>query len=216
MPTCNRRHYVAQALHYFLRQNYTNRELVIIDDGSDPIEDLIPVDKRINYYRFHRHYVIGVKRNLACERAKGTLIVHWDDDDWSAEWRISYQVAGLLNMQADICGLDQIQFFDPAMDKAWLYSYKGKAPWVYGATFCYRKTFWEQHPFPEVASGEDTRLLQNIPSAQVAVLDDNNFFIGIIHESNTSPKQIGTPNWLQLNVEPLKAILGGDLSFYSK
>ena len=35
MPTANRRPYVAQAIRYFQRQDYPNKELVILDDGED-------------------------------------------------------------------------------------------------------------------------------------------------------------------------------------
>ena len=42
MPTFNRRSYVPQALRCFLRQDYPNLELLIVDDGSDPVRDCVP------------------------------------------------------------------------------------------------------------------------------------------------------------------------------
>lgn len=42
MPTYNRRAFVPQAVDYFLRQDYPSRELIVVDDGTDPVEDLIP------------------------------------------------------------------------------------------------------------------------------------------------------------------------------
>jgi len=44
MPTYNRRKFVPQAIRYFLRQSYEPKELLIIDDGSDPVNDLVPVN----------------------------------------------------------------------------------------------------------------------------------------------------------------------------
>jgi hypothetical protein len=35
MPTNNRRTFVPKAIEFFLRQDYPNRQLIIIDDGSD-------------------------------------------------------------------------------------------------------------------------------------------------------------------------------------
>jgi len=49
MPTYNRRAFVPQAIYYFLRQDYPNKELIIVDDGTDEVGDLIPGDERIRY-----------------------------------------------------------------------------------------------------------------------------------------------------------------------
>jgi hypothetical protein len=38
----------------------------------------------------------GEKRNRAAAEARGEIIVHWDDDDWSARWRLRYQVEELV------------------------------------------------------------------------------------------------------------------------
>ena len=106
MPTADRRTFVPQAIAYFLRQDYPNRELIVVDDGTDAVADLIPPDPRIRYIRLARKQTLGAKRNLACQEAWGETIVHWDDDDWMAPWRLSYQMVSLLKQQADICGLD--------------------------------------------------------------------------------------------------------------
>ena len=47
MPTYNRREFVPRAIRYFLRQDYANKELIIIDDGTDAIKDLVSDDERI-------------------------------------------------------------------------------------------------------------------------------------------------------------------------
>jgi len=35
MPTYNRRPFAAQAIDYFLRQDYAPRELIIVNDGTE-------------------------------------------------------------------------------------------------------------------------------------------------------------------------------------
>jgi O-antigen biosynthesis protein len=55
---------------------------VVLDDGDDRVEDLIPPDPRIRYVALDRRLVLGEKRNRACELARRELIVHQDDDDW--------------------------------------------------------------------------------------------------------------------------------------
>src|SRR5205807_10283597 len=53
MPTYNRRPFVPQAIQYFLRQDYINKELVIVDDGTDSVSDLVPAGERIRYIRLN-------------------------------------------------------------------------------------------------------------------------------------------------------------------
>src|SRR5216683_8146149 len=121
MPTNNRRAFVPQAIGYFLRQDYPNKELIVVDDGTDPIGNFIPVDERIRYIRLDMKKPIGTKRNLACQEARGTIIVHWDDDDWHASRQLSYQVEELLREGTDLCGVRTILFYDPGNSRAWRY-----------------------------------------------------------------------------------------------
>ena len=60
--------------------------------GDGAAEDLIPSDPRIRYKRLRGTRTLGAKRNLCVAESRGDLILHWDDDDWFAPHRISYQV----------------------------------------------------------------------------------------------------------------------------
>ena len=108
MPTYNRRAFVPQAIEYFLRQDYPNKELVIVDDGTDPVKELIPTDDCMRYIRLAYRATIGEKRNRACEQARGDIIAHWDDDDWQAPQRLRYQVEALLRAGAALCGINTV------------------------------------------------------------------------------------------------------------
>lgn len=196
MPTADRRAFVPTAISQFLRQDYGGSELIVLDDGAQSVEDLIPDDPRVRYVREARKSPIGVKRNRACELARGDVIVHWDDDDWNAPWRVRYQVEQLLERGADICGLDRVLFYDPAEDRGWEYVYANNAaPWVYGATLCYTKSFWRRNPFPAIGVGEDSRFVWSAVTKKVVALEDPTFFVGIIHPGNTSPKQKRGTRW---------------------
>ena len=81
MPTYNRRRFLPLSIRYFQRQDYENKELIIIDDGSDDISDLVPEDERIHYHRLNQKKTLGAKLNMACELSRGSLIANWDDDD---------------------------------------------------------------------------------------------------------------------------------------
>jgi glycosyltransferase involved in cell wall biosynthesis len=196
MPTKDRRVFATRAIAYFLRQDYPNRELLIIDDGMDDIQGIVPDGPSIHYHRLDSEHTVGKKRNLACERAKGEIILHWDDDDWQANWRVSYQVRALQESDADICGLNQIYFYSPATGQAWEYTYpKSAKPWVYGGTLCYLKEFWRRNPFADVDVGEDNHFVWSDVRKRIHPLEDQRFYVGIIHPGNTSPKKMRSKRW---------------------
>lgn len=209
MPTRDRRAFVPIALECFLRQDYVERELVIVDDGRDAVGDLVPPDPRIRYERLGRPLALGAKRNLACRLARGELVAHWDDDDWSAPRRLSAQVEALRRSGADVAGLDELLFYDPARDRAWLYAYppRSSRPWVAGGTLCYRRGFWQAHPFPEVDVGEDTRFVW-ARGARVVALADRSLYVATVHAGNTSVKRPQAPRWQAVGRAEVSAVLG--------
>jgi O-antigen biosynthesis protein len=220
MPTANRRAFVPQAIQYFLRQDYRNRELIVLDDGSDALADVIPPDPRIRYIRLEDKRSLGAKHNLACELARGEIVAHWDDDDWMAEWRLSYQVQELLRQPPmTLCGLARLLFYEPRTNRAWEYVYppteRGR-PWMGGGTLCYRKRFWEQHRFPDLNEGWDTVFVWGLTGANVLPLPDHTFYIGTVHPHNSSPKKTDSLGWHAFPVEEIRRILRDDWSFYER
>jgi glycosyltransferase involved in cell wall biosynthesis len=208
MPTKDRRAFVPHAIEYFLRQDYPNRELLILDDGVDAIRDIVPDDPHIRYLRLEAKHSLGKKRNLACERAKGDIILHWDDDDWYADWRISYQVKALVDVGADICGLDQVFFYNPDTAQAWEYTYpKSAKPWGYGGTLCYFRDFWRRNPFADVEVGEDNRFVWSSQTKRILPLDNHRFYIAIIHPGNTSPKKMNSKRWQRMDAKYIQKIM---------
>jgi glycosyltransferase involved in cell wall biosynthesis len=216
MPTSNRRRFVPLAISYFLRQDYENRELIILDDGSDSVADLMPNDPRVCYKRLAQKICLGEKRNLACEYAQGEILVHWDDDDWFASDRLSYQVGQLLATGADLCGLARLWFFDAQRSLAWEYVYNTpRKPWAAGGTLCYRRAFWQNNRFPGINVGEDTRFVWAKPSARFHRHPENHFYAAHIHTANTSPKRVNDARYLRRDFSVLARRLGPDLALYS-
>jgi glycosyltransferase involved in cell wall biosynthesis len=119
MPTCDRRAFVARAIGYFERQDYARRELVIVDDGSEPVADLITPDAPIRHVRLNQRRSIGIKRNLACEHARGEIILQFDDDDWHGPDRLSRQIAPIASGRAELTGLYDTPFFDLTAAQFW-------------------------------------------------------------------------------------------------
>lgn len=190
MPTHNRRQFVPQAIQQFLRQDWPNAELIVVDDGDDKVADLIPPDLRIRYIALDGRRTIGAKRNLACEAARGEIILHWDDDDWMADNRIRRQAEHLLASGADLSGLPSLYFHEPATGGTWQFTSPARhQKWIAGATFCYRKDLWRAAPFEDVDVGEDMRFLWNGRRKKVVPLAEPGLYVARLHPGNTSSKR---------------------------
>lgn len=207
MPTCRRRAFVPQAIRCFLDQDYAEKELIIVNDGGERINDLVPAHPAVRLIELEGRRSLGAKRNLACQEARGNVLVHWDDDDWSAPWRVSYQAAELRRLGADLCGLNRVWFYDPAARRAWHFVYPSRErPWVYGASLCYTREFWQRHPFPEINVGEDTRFVWSDPSARLCALENPDFLVATIHSANTSRKRTADPRYREISADSPAAI----------
>jgi len=212
MPTYNRRQFVPHAIRYFLRQDYDHRELVIVDDGSDPIDDLLPSDERIHYIRLSQRMSVGAKRNIACEHSKGEIIVHWDDDDWHASRRVRYHVEALTkHHSAEVCGTNRVLYFDPTNRMAWLYQRTNpQSRWVLGNSLAYTRALWRRNPFRELQVGEDNCFLRSSAINQIVNIEDYRIFVGLVHADNVSPKRTTDAFWHPVDLEEVEKAMAED------
>lgn len=215
MPTANRQKFVLFAIQYFLRQDYPNKELVIVDDGTESIEPLVPNAAGIKYVRLQNLMnTIGEKRNYACAITKGEIIAHWDDDDWYAPDWIRNGVNTLLETGSDIFGLKEIIFYSPEMKKCWKYIYPpAERQWVCGATMMYRKELWLRHPFKNLRIGEDNTFVWD-SKAGIFAHSFMKGFVAIIHPDNTSKKNTATNRWIPISTQDLPNMMNSDLVNY--
>ncbi len=157
MPTCDRQDLVPVALKSYLSQDWPDKELVVIDDGAETVEGLVKqlVPDAVYIYLAEKQ-VIGVKRNLACEAARGEVICHFDDDDWSAPGRVRDQVLRLVESGKQMTGYHSITYWNGM--KAYRYV-SPVPPYALGTTMCYQKSFWHGHRFPPKDYAEDNALV---------------------------------------------------------
>jgi len=217
MPTRDRRRFVPHAVEQFLRQDHPRRELVVVDDGAEPVDDLLPADPRIRYHRVERQRTLGGKRNLACSLARGELLAHWDDDDWMPAHRLSAQVRALADApNAGACGLARVRFFDPAAGRAWEYRWPDRSrPWVAGGTLMFRRALWETHPFPALDEGEDTRWVWALPAGAIAAIPDPGLYAALVHAGNTSRKRTSEARWHPIPLDVVREPMGESWRFYA-
>jgi glycosyltransferase involved in cell wall biosynthesis len=209
MPTADRRSFLPAALKCFLSQDWPERELIVVDDGTDPVHDLIPAaGGRFRYIRCGGRRTVGEKRNIACREARGEFIAHFDDDDWSAPHRLRLQVEALKHGGAEVCGTDRPLYFDIVNRRALRYVYpRNLRPWVSGNSLCYRRSLWEKNPFPNLDVGEDARFLWRVAPSAVLRLEGD-FLVATAHARNVSPKDLHGARWKPEPLEIVRALIG--------
>jgi glycosyltransferase involved in cell wall biosynthesis len=198
MPTQNRREFIPRAIKCYLAQDWPEKELIVIDTGKDQVSDLFEGVPGAKYF-FHTEerpahlpsVPIGTKRNMACERASGEVIIHWDDDDWSAPGRITDQVSRLIESGKDISGYHSMLFWDQVVQRASKYIGHGK--YSLGSALCYRRKFWEGHKFNNTSFGEDNDFVSRA-SDRIVSVDAGQMMVALTHASNSCERR-WPPRW---------------------
>lgn len=98
-PTFNRRPFIPFMIKCFEHQTYPKDriEWIIIDDGTDPIEELVKDIPQVKYFYYEEKMLLGKKRNLMHTKCSGDIIIYMDDDDYYPPERISHAVETLQN-----------------------------------------------------------------------------------------------------------------------
>jgi glycosyltransferase involved in cell wall biosynthesis len=216
MPTYNRRRFIPHAIDYFLRQDYANKELIVIDDGTDIIQDLIPDHPLIRHYRLDKKITLGAKLNLACSYAQGKIIVNWDDDDWYSETRLTCQVECIENEKFEVCGINDLLYYDLINNTGYRYIYPAdQRKWLLGSSLCYTKKLWSTNLFADINVGMDGLFVFATPSNKVKVMNDPTMSVHMIHENNVSPKKTNAKWWHSYPVIELQKIMKDDWYLYN-
>jgi len=215
LPTRDRPLLAAQAVRYFLRQDYPARELVVVDSGAEPLP--LPADHRIRRLRPHGPVTVGAARNLGNAAARGELLAHWDDDDWIGPGRLWRQVAALQRAPgAAACGLGGLLYYRPAHGDAWRYRpLPQDRPFLAGGTLLYRREAWAAQPFLEIDCGEDAAFVAALGDDRVLPLPDGGWYVALLHGRNTAAKDLADPRWSPGGLDEVAARIGPDGAFYA-
>jgi glycosyl transferase family 2/bifunctional DNA primase/polymerase-like protein len=223
LPTTgDRLRFLPQAIKCFQRQTYPKLELLILCDGEDDLFELVPHDdERIRYFYLGRdRRTLGTKLNLGCEKAKGDLMAHFDDDDWSHSERLSFQVGALHAEGAEVCAFSQLLFLEIASGLVWL----NRTPALlhpslypglpFGATYLYRRSYWSNLPFPDVSLDPDIIFTSAEGRRDRSTLvSDYRLYVAMVHGSNTANYSRKSSLWSPWPGD-LREIMGSDLDFY--
>lgn len=160
--TRDRRSFIPLAKYCFLAQTYPEHllEWVIVDDGKDPIKNLISDLPNVTYILLDEPLSIGAKRNLAVMKAKHDILVMMDDDDVYPNNSVLARVAHMLAAPRKECLFSTML---PCYEIHETKSFMNVPPItldmskrVSEATLCFTRAFWQQQPFPDqqIAEGD--------------------------------------------------------------
>ena len=190
-PTFNRRPFVNSMIKCFDHQTYPKdkMEWIIIDDGSDPIGDLIESHPNVKYFKYSEKMPLGRKRNIMHEKSKGDIIVYMDDDDYYPPERVSHAVEMLQSHPKALCaGASEIYIYFHEMEKIYQFGPYSQTHATAG-TFAFKRELLNDHAYNNEASlAEEKAFLKNysIPFAQ---LDPRKVILVFAHQFNTFDKR---------------------------
>lgn len=108
IPTKNREPYLLNAIRCFQAQTWPNKELLILDDSDQESQQILSAmhsDPRIRYLHQTEIRSISGKRKRLCERAKGSIVAHFDDDDYYAPLYLERMLSELIRRKLDFIKL---------------------------------------------------------------------------------------------------------------
>ena len=189
-PTFNRRPFISGMIKCFNHQTYPKdrMEWIIIDDGTDKIEDLVKDHPNVKYFAYDTKMSLGRKRNLLHDKSKGDIIVYMDDDDYYPPERVSHAVETLqANKQAICAGSSEIYIYFKHIQKMYQFGPYGPNHATAG-TFAFRRKLIENKYDDDACIAEEKSFLKNytVPFVQ---LKPTKVILVVSHEHNTFDKR---------------------------
>jgi glycosyltransferase involved in cell wall biosynthesis len=179
-PTFNRRPFLPYLFECFINQTYPKNKMewIIVDDGTDKVEDLIDDLKKkhdlpqIKYVHSNERMLLGKKRNYMHSLCSGEIIIYMDDDDYYPPERVSHAVETLeKNKEFLIAGSSELHIYFRKQNKIYQFG-PYKTNHSTAATFAFRKKLLLETSYDESAAlAEETKFLKDytIPLIQLNV-----------------------------------------------
>ena len=190
-PTFNRRPFIPAMLSCFNNQDYPQdrMEWIIIDDGSDPVEDLVASHPRVKYFKYETKMTLGMKRNLLHEKSRGEILVYMDDDDYYPPQRVSHAVHMLITHPEALCaGSSEIYIYFKHIGQMKRFGPYGPNHATAG-TFAFKRKLLKHHRYNEDACLAEERAFLKDYTVPFVQLDPMKVILVFSHEHNTFDKR---------------------------
>jgi glycosyltransferase involved in cell wall biosynthesis len=166
-------------------------EWIIIDDGSDKIEDLIKSYNipQIKYIKLPSKISLGQKRNMMHNHATGSIIVYMDDDDYYPPERVSHAVETLqANPKAMIAGSSEMYVYFKHINKMYQ-SGPFNQNHATAATFAFRVELLKDTKYEDHAALAEEKVFLKNYTVPMAQLDPLKTILVFSHNQNTFDKR---------------------------
>lgn len=192
-PTYNRRPFIECMFECFRHQTYPRdkMEWIIVDDGTDKIEDLIKQSNlpQIRYFKVKKKMKLGEKRNFMHKYVKGSIVVYMDDDDYYPPQRVEHCVETLLaNPRALCAGSSELYIYFKHIDKMYQSGPFGDTHATAG-TFAFKKELLDQTKYDDNASLAEERSFLKDYSIPFVQLDPMKTILVFSHNHNSFDKK---------------------------
>ena len=190
-PTFNRRPFIEGMIKCFNHQLYPKdkMEWIIIDDGTDKIEDLVKDHPNVKYFKYDEKMSLGKKRNLLHEKSKGEILVYMDDDDYYPPERVSHAVEKLMDNKEALCaGSSEIYIWFKHINKMYQFGPYGEKHATAG-TFAFKRKLLENNRYDEEACLAEEKSFLNDYSVPFVQLDPLKVILVFSHNHNTFDKK---------------------------
>lgn len=192
-PTYNRRPFIECMFECFRHQTYPRdkMEWIIVDDGTDKIEDLIKQSNlpQIRYFKVKKKMKLGEKRNFMHKYVKGSIIVYMDDDDYYPPQRVEHCVETLLaNPRALCAGSSELYIYFKHIDKMYQSGPFGNTHATAG-TFAFKKELLDHTKYDDNASLAEERSFLKDYSIPFVQLDPMKTILVFSHNHNSFDKK---------------------------
>ena len=217
-PTYNRRPFIPSMIRCFEHQTYPKDriEWIIVDDGTDKIEDLVTHIPQVKYLRYEEKQTLGKKRNAMNQAATGDIIVYMDDDDYYPPERIEHAVNKLIENPKALCaGSSAMYLYFKHIQKMYVFGPYGENH-ATAATFAFKRELLKITTFNEEAClAEEKAFLKDytIPFVQ---LEPKKTILVFSHNQNSFDKkelleQLPNPCIHESNVLPRDIVKEPDI-----
>ncbi|HAV8409747.1 TPA: glycosyltransferase [Escherichia coli] len=164
----NRPQNIGLMIENYLRQEYRNKELIVIintnDKNIEHIQDKLSIIPNVTLAQLNADFSLGECLNKAVEMAKGDIIAKVDDDDIYGKNYIGDAILALDYSGADVVGKDSHLAYVESMDKTFLIREDKDcrfSDFVIGASLVIRKEVFDKISFHNKNRGEDSQFLKD-------------------------------------------------------
>jgi len=190
-PTFNRRPFWEYTIKCFNHQDYPKdkMEWIIIDDGTDKIEDLVCNIEQVKYYYYSEKMPLGKKRNIMHSKSKGDIIVYIDDDDYYPPERVSHAVNMLITHPNALCaGASEIYIWFKHIQKMFQFGPYSPTHATAG-TFAFKRELLKDHKYDDNAALAEEKAFLKDYSVPFVQLEPKKTILVFSHIHNTFDKK---------------------------